>query len=285
MKVLITGAGGQLGRSLQQSVPTDIDMVATGSDELDICDSMAVWDMISAQRPDVIINAAAYTAVDRAEAEEELAFRVNAEGVDRLARAAGSTGAKLVHVSSDFVFAGDSSVPYLPGAATAPLNAYGRSKLAGEHAAGSGAVIVRTAWLYGPRGNNFVHTMLRLLRERDALRVVSDQIGTPTYAPSLAAAIWKLAGRSASGIYHYTDSGVASWYDFAVAIQEEALEAGLLDRIVPIVPIATADYPVAARRPQYSVLDKRTTFAELDQVAPHWRTNLRQMMKDLRHNV
>lgn len=234
--------------------------------------------------PDVIVNAAAYTAVDKAESEEDTAFAVNAIAVGHLAAATRRVGARFVHVSTDFVFDGLSGVPYAPDAATGPLGVYGRSKLAGEQAAGKDALIVRTAWVYAPNGGNFVRTMLRLMTERPEVRVVGDQIGTPTYAPGLAAALWTMALKGAKGIHHYTDAGVCSWYDFAVAIQEEAMGAGLLTKAVPIIPITTADYPTPARRPHYSVLDKTSTFAILDGPAPHWRDNLRRMMTEIRNH-
>lgn len=284
MKVLITGANGQLGRALQASAPAGASIIATGSAELDIRDAEAVDALVLAERPDVIFNAAAYTAVDKAESEEALAARLNADAVANLVRAAGETGARLVHVSTDFVFDGASGAPYTPDAPTAPLGAYGRTKLLGERAAGPDALIVRTAWVYGSQGGNFVRTMLRLMAERDEVRVVADQIGTPTFAGSLAEALWRLDAAGAKGLFHYTDSGAASWYDFAVAIQEEALALGLLARAVPVIPIATSDYPTPARRPHCSVLDKSTTFALLGETAPHWRVNLRKMLKEILEN-
>lgn len=281
MKVLITGANGQLGHALQATAPAGVSIVATGSAQLDICDAAAVDALVAAERPAAIFNAAAYTAVDRAESEEAQAARLNGDAVGNLARAAAKAGARLIHVSTDFVFDGLSGIPYPPDAPTAPLGAYGRTKRQGELAAGPDALIVRTAWVYGSQGGNFVRTMLRLMAEREQVRVVADQIGTPTFAASLAEALWGLNAAGAKGIFHYTDSGAASWYDFAVAIQEEALALGLLERAVPIIPIATSDYPTPARRPHYSVLDKRTTFALLGQAAPHWRVNLRRMLKEI----
>jgi dTDP-4-dehydrorhamnose reductase len=162
-----------------------------------------------------------------------------------------------------------------------PLGAYGRTKLAGERLAGADALIVRTAWVYAPTGGNFVRTMIRLMGERPEVRVVADQIGTPTYAPGLAAALWALAGQGVSGIHHYTDAGAASWYDFAVAIQEEAVAAGLLSAQVPVIPIPTSGFPTPATRPSYSVLDKTSTFAALGGPTPHWRANLRTMIAEI----
>ena len=281
MKVLVTGASGQLGRALCASAPDDVTVLALDRASLDIGDAAAVDSTIGQAAPDIVLNAAAYTAVDRAEADEEAALRINARGVGHLADAARKAGARLVHVSTDFVFDGASGTPYATDAPTAPLNAYGRTKLAGEQAAGPDALVVRTAWVYGPSGGNFVRTMLRLMAERPEVRVVADQAGTPTYAPALANAIWKLALASERGMHHYTDAGMASWYDFAVAIQEEALAAGLLDRAVPVLPIASAEFPTPARRPAFSVLDKRATYAALGGPAPHWRVNLRRMLSEI----
>lgn len=284
MKALITGANGQLGWSLQQSAPQGAELICTDVAELDICDADAVDAFVAQHKPDLILNAAAHTAVDKAESEEELALRINATAVGHLADAACAHNARLVHVSTDFVFDGVSGVPYKPSDTPAPVSAYGRTKLAGEQAAGEGALIVRTAWVYAPKGNNFVRTMLRLMAERDEVRVVADQIGTPTYAPDLADALWALSAKGITGIHHYTDSGAASWYDFAVAIQEEGLAAGLLSRAVPIIPINTSDYPTPATRPHYSVLDKTSTFAALGAAAPHWRANLRKMLQEIKEN-
>ena len=278
MKVLITGCNGQLGRSLQATAPAGTELLCLGSAELDISQADAVEQAIARHAPKVVINAAAYTAVDRAEQEEERAFAINGAGTGFLADAARRHGARFVHVSTDFVFDGTSGTPYRPDAPTQPMSVYGRSKLAGEQAAGDDALIVRTAWVYAPDGGNFVRTMLRLMGERPEVRVVADQIGTPTYAPALADAIWRLIAADARGMHHYTDSGAASWYDFAVAIQEEALAAGLLSQQATILPIATSDYPTPARRPSYSVLDKSATFAAIGGPAPHWRSNLRSMI-------
>jgi dTDP-4-dehydrorhamnose reductase len=281
MKVLVTGASGQLGRALIATAPADLAIEPTDLAELDITDTAAVQVHVSATRPQLIINAAAYTAVDKAESDEATAYRINSEAVGNLAQAAGTVGARLVHVSTDFVFDGRQGTPYAPDSVPNPLSAYGRTKLAGEQAAGDAALIVRTAWVYSAQGSNFVRTMLRLMAERDQLRVVADQIGTPTFATGLAEVIWALAAQGASGIYHHTDSGTASWYDFAVAIQEEALACGRLTRAVPIEPIATTEYPTPAVRPAYSVLDKRATSA-LVGIAPHWRVQLRRMLEELR---
>lgn len=282
MKVLVTGAQGQLGRALTATAPAGVDLVALGRDALDLGDPASIRHVVADVRPDVIINAAAWTAVDRAEAKEDAARLINAQAVAELAAAARQAEARLAHVSTDFVFDGRSSAPYAPDAATNPLSAYGRTKLAGEQAAGTDALVVRTAWVYAPTGANFVRTMLRLMAERPEVRVVADQIGTPTYAPDLARALWGLIAAEVRGVHHYTDAGVASWYDFAVAIQEEALALDLLPAKVPIVPIATRDFPTPAVRPSYSVLDKSATWAALGRVSPHWRANLRLMLNEIK---
>lgn len=282
MKVLIVGSKGQLGRGLLATAPNDATIVSHGRDTLDITDGDAVDAAVEQVGPDIVFNAAAYTAVDKAEADEETALAVNATAVGHLARAAGRAQARLVHVSTDFVFDGLSGRPYAPDTPTAPLGVYGRTKLAGEITAGENALIVRTAWVYDPTGANFVRTMLRLMGERPEVRVVADQIGTPTYAPGLAAALWTMAQKQARGIHHYTDAGACSWYDFAVAIQEEAFAAGLLAQAVPVIPIRTLDYPTPAQRPNYSVLDKTSTFEILGGPAPHWRTQLRTMIAEIK---
>ncbi len=281
MRLLVTGGTGQLGRALAAAAgAAGATVIAPARADFDITDRAAGARLIAGAQPDLIVNAAAYTAVDRAESEPELAMRVNGEAPGWLAAAARAAGARFVHVSTDFVFDGSRSSPYPPDAAPAPLGAYGRSKRAGEEAvraADPGALIVRTAWVYAAGGQNFVRTMLRLMAERDAVRVVADQIGTPTHAASLARAILGLADRGATGIFHWTDAGAASWYDFAVAIAEEARACGLLARAVPVIPIRTIDYPTPARRPSYSVLD---SFAAQAVLGPprHWRAELRDAL-------
>ena len=287
MKVLVTGAGGQLGQALQPSAPAGAHVVALGHADLDIGDAAKVAAVISLGAFDLVINAAAYTAVDKAESDEWTAYRINGEGPGHLAAACHAARTRFVHVSTDFVFNGRGGVPYLPDQETDPLGVYGASKLAGEKSALAAdplALIVRTAWVYGTTGHNFVRTMLRLMAERDEVRVVADQIGTPTFAGGLADALWALAAAGAGGIHHWTDSGAASWYDFAVAIQEEAVELGLLSRAVPVIPIATADYPTPARRPHYSVLNKSSAIQLVGAAPPHWRVNLRHMLGVIKAN-
>lgn len=280
MKVLVAGSAGQLGRALADTQPSGVTLVAPPEGEFDIGNEAAVEAVVARERPDLLINAAAYTAVDRAESEAAKAMRVNGQAPGWLAAAAARAGAGFVHVSTDFVFDGTAGTPYPPDAAPNPIGAYGETKLAGEiavRAAHPQALILRTAWVYAAQGQNFMRTMLRLMAERDEVRVVADQIGTPTNAASLARAIWQLAGKGATGTFHWTDAGVASWYDFAVAILEEALALGLLSSAVPVIPIRTVDYPTPARRPAYSVLDKSATFALIGP-ARHWRVELREAL-------
>ena len=277
MKVLIAGSAGQLGRALQATAPTGTELLAPPEAEFDILDAQKVRAVIADARPDLVVNAAAYTAVDRAESDADMAEAVNGTAAGDLAAAAAAVGAGFAHVSTDFVFDGRAADPIPPDAVPAPLGVYGATKLSGERkvmAAHPAPLIVRTAWVYAAVGNNFVHTMLRLMRERPEVRVVSDQVGTPTHADSLARAIWALDAAGATGIHHWTDAGVASWYDFAVAIHDEALALGLLDRPVPVVPIRTSDYPTPARRPAMSVLDKGSSWA-ITGPAAHWRAELR----------
>jgi dTDP-4-dehydrorhamnose reductase len=287
-KVLILGAQGQLGQALSRHLAPLMPTVAWGRAELDLTQGDCLLAPVSQVQPTVIVNAAAYTAVDRAETESELAHQVNAAAPGYLAQAAASVGARLFHISTDYVFDGQRSRPWPVDAPTAPLSVYGRSKLAGEQAVRShlpdNHVIIRTAWVYGAQGpGNFVKTMVRLARERPELRVVADQIGTPTWTGDMAAAIATLiqTGKTVPpGTYHYTNSGVASWYDFAVAIVEEVRALGLDLAVERVVPIPSEDYPTPVERPAYSVLDCRTMTTLLGNPAPHWRHSLRTMLKE-----
>ncbi len=287
MKVLISGAGGQVGRALLDTAPEGLALVALSHAELDIGDARAVTSAVHHHAPDLIINTAAYTAVDRAESEPALAQRINAEGPAHLAAAAAERGARLLHVSTDYVFDGTAHTPYRPDSATHPVSVYGRTKLEGEEAVlrllPGGAAIVRTSWVYAPKGKNFVLTMLRLMQANGAVRVVADQVGSPTSATSVAAALWHLAARPACrGLYQWTDAGIASWYDFAVAIAEEGAACGLISRAVAVTPIRTDQYPTPARRPAYSVLDA-SALAELGLPQFHWRTRLRAVLEEIRN--
>jgi len=281
MKVLVTGAAGQLGLSLKESCPAAHQMHGVDIDVLDITDREAVFAAVAALQPQVIINAAAHTAVDRAETDAARAQAINADGARHLAEAAAAEGARIIQISTDFVFDGGSSRPYQPGDIPNPLSVYGSSKLAGEQAvlaaAGDSALIVRTAWVYSAHGSNFVKTMLRLFAEREEVRVVADQIGTPTHAASLARALWALLDHpQLAGIQHWTDAGVASWYDFAHAIHDLGWVAkgGQPRRLLPI---SSEQYPTPARRPAYSVLDKSALYERIGG-ARHWRDELKTLL-------
>ena len=287
MKVLVTAKNGQLGWELAQTLPNNIEAIFLDSKELNICDSEAVFKKIASFNPGVVINAAAYTAVDKAEADSEAAYQVNEQGAKNLALACKENGAKLIHISTDFVFDATKNTPYSPTDSTSPLGVYGASKLAGENAVlevlGEDVSIIRTAWVYSTHGNNFVKTMLRLMAEKEQLGVVTDQVGTPTSANNLAKAIWLLAEQSSPGkMYHWTDLGTASWYDFAVAIQELGINAGLLDKKIPISPIKASQYPTPAKRPAYSVLDTSLLREDLKLSGSHWREALKNMINELK---
>ena len=286
MRVVVLGAGGQLGGALVRSAPAEATLSTFTHTTLDISDVELLRRLLLPLAPQLIINAAAYTQVDAAESDEAAALRANAVGPALLATLARDAGARLIHVSTDFVFDGTESRPYEVDSETRPLGAYGRSKLAGERAVlgtlQDRSVVLRTAWLYAAKGRNFVNTMLRLMATRESIGVVMDQVGSPTWATSLAAAIWAMARNpEIRGVQHWCDAGVASWYDFAVAIQEEALNRRLLDRCIPVRAIRTVDYPTPARRPRYSVLDTRHTAGLLGFSPRHWRDNLRKSLDEL----
>ncbi len=281
MKTLVVGAGGQLGQALCAVQPRAWSITALSHQDLDVADAAAVAAAVAHVGPDLILNASGYTAVDKAESEPEMALKVNRDGPANLARAAVQCGARLIHVSTDFVFDGRSSRPYKPDDAKGPLGVYGASKLAGEEAvlaAGGRSLIVRTAWVYADAGRNFLLTMLRLMAERSEVRVVADQVGSPTSAESLAVGLWRLARMRTEGVLHLTDAGVASWYDFAWAIAEGGVKLAILNQAPTVVPIATEDYPTPAVRPAYSVLDCRETWRLLGAPAPHWRVSLARTM-------
>jgi len=288
--VIISGAGGQLGYELARSCPAKYKAVAMGRAELDISDRKSIEAAIALHKPVAIINAAAYTAVDKAEEERPQASLINEQGALNLAEACKATDTRLLHVSTDFVFNGNAHSSPIPVAAPCdPQSHYGASKLAGEQAIqrilGDSAFIIRTAWLYSAHGGNFVKTMLRLMSDRDELGVIADQVGTPTWANGLAVALWQALEKEADGIHHWSDAGVASWYDFAQAIMEEGVSLGLLPGEITLKPLTTADYPTPASRPAYSVLDKTTTWQALELSGTHWRVNLRAMMHELAESL
>lgn len=286
VKVLITGGGGQVAWELGQTVPANIDAVILSRAELDISDARAVDATVARLQPNVIINAAAYTNVDGAQSDEQRALQVNGDGPRYLAAACRAHDIYLLHISTDFVFDGTACRPYKADAETSPLSVYGASKLAGENAVKEAMqdnwAIIRTAWVYSSHGSNFVKTMLRLMREKPALNIVADQVGSPTWARLLARVCWQTVTARGAGIFHYTGAGVASWYDFAVAIQSLGLANQLLDKKIPITPIPSEKYPTPASRPAYSVLDNSRLFEALPGLEPiHWRDALEQMLREL----
>lgn len=275
--ILITGANGQLGNELRlmaENYP-QFSYIFTDIAELDICDKAAVGAFVESHEVDAIVNCAAFTAVDKAEGEEAKAAMINSEAPANLAEAIERRGGTLVQISTDYVFPGNACKPIGEDSPTAPESAYGRTKLAGEIAAQKACrntVIIRTAWLYSTFGHNFVKTMMKLGRERGSLGVVFDQVGTPTYARDLARAIMEILSRGAvPGVYHFTDEGVASWYDFTVMIHKLAGISGC-----KVSPIHTEDYPVPAARPHYSVLDKSKIKKTFGIEIPYWVDSLRE---------
>lgn len=285
MKVFITGSTrGQLHWELQRTVPVGATVLNLPG-RLDITDHEGVLQAMKSLAPDVIINAAAYTAVDTAESETAIAASVNTDAVENLSQASQAVGAHLIHVSTDFVFGTGNGAPFPENAPVAPVSVYGKTKLAGEQILQrqmpDSSLIVRTAWVYSSHGANFVKTMLRLMNERGEVGVIADQVGSPTWANALARALWRAAECRAAGVLHWTGAGVASWYDFAVAIAEEGRIAGLIERDVLIKPLTTLQYPTPAARPHYSVLELTNTWDRLDLTAAHWREDLRTMLKEL----
>jgi len=286
--IVLTGANGQLGLTLQKTLAqhSNIQLHALTREQLDIADEAAVNACLDQIKPDVIINAAAYTAVDAAETDDLTARAANAAGPKNLARWAQRNNAYLLQISTDFVFSGRNHRPYTPDDQTDPLSIYGRTKLEGElHArylAPANSLVLRTSWVYSEFGRNFVKTMLRLMAEKDQLNVVADQIGTPSSTWGLARCIDACLARRPVGILHWSDSGVASWYDFAVAIQDEALAAGLLEKRIPVRAIPTSDYPTPAKRPPFSVLDKSATMEALELEPLHWRHELGRVIQAIK---
>lgn len=290
MTILVTGANGQLGRSVcERLAAADTPYVGLGSKQLDIGDQAAVTDQFDSKEYTAIINCAAFTAVDKAESEPELAYRVNHQGAAHLAAAALAADIPLLHVSTDYVFDGSKEGAYTPEDATNPLGVYGASKLAGEQAivaSGCRYLIVRTAWVFSEYGNNFVKTMLRLGAERDELSIVADQVGSPTYAGDLADLLIMAAKKMVVGdselenkIAHFGGSPACSWYEFAQAIFSGAKQTGQLERQPVLVPIATCDYPTAAARPANSTLDSQAVEEWLQLMPSDWQRGLMQTVK------
>ena len=290
LRVLLTGRDGQLGQALVAAAPSHWQLIACGRSELDLADAEACRQAVREHRPDWVLNAGAYTAVDKAETEPELALAVNAGAPQAFAEALAEQGGRLLQVSTDFVFSGGQGHPYSPDQPVAPLGVYGSSKAEGERRLAALLpaerwCVLRTSWVYGPVGRNFCLTMLRHRRfgraDDDGLAVVADQVGCPTATPGLAAACLAALERGASGLQHWSDAGAASWYDFAVAIGELGVAAGLLDHAASVRPIRTADYPTPARRPSYSLLDCVATRQVLGLPPVHWRSALAEVLASL----
>jgi dTDP-4-dehydrorhamnose reductase len=279
LRVLITGAGGQLGRDLVRVFEDGTDryeVVATSRKELDLEDRDSVLGAITTTEPDVVIHAGAWTAVDACESDPDKAFRINALGTRHVQQAARIVGARVCHISTDYVFDGTATAPIDEWAQTNPTSVYGRSKLGGEREIDPGNTIVRTAWVCGAGGGNFVKTMLRLAGERDEFRVVADQVGSPSFTEDLAAAVRRLVVSRSPGVYHVTNAGTASWFDLAQA----TFAAAGLDP-ARVTPITTAEYPTPARRPAYSVLDNAALRLQGIPPLPDWRESLGRLVKEL----
>ena len=289
MKILLTGAGGQLGQALLDAKPEGVELISTTRQELNLADAEACRSAVQQHQPDWVLNAGAYTAVDKAESEPELAHAVNSGAPEAFAEELNRQGGRLLQLSTDFVFNGTQGTPYQPEQTRDPLGVYGASKAAGEAAIQSvfGAegrgLIMRTSWVIGPVGKNFALTMLRLHRERDQLGVVADQVGCPTSTLNLAQACWRtlqIAGeRDMPAVMHWCDNGAASWYDVAVAIGQIGAELGLIDTPAKVQPITTSDYPTPAERPSYSLLDCTGTRAALELEGEHWQKALRAVLQ------
>lgn len=286
-KILLIGITGQVGQELQQTLPQIGEVIGVDRQTIDLTQPAQIRTQIAQIKPDLIVNAAAYTAVDKSESEPEIAMAINATAPQEIAIAAQKIGAKVLHISTDYVFKGQNHTPYLETDSTAPLGVYGKSKLLGENGMLENcdrSVVIRTAWVYGSRGHgNFVKTMLRLGAERPELKVVADQIGSPTWSYDLARAITQLLSQSLTdesiqGIYHFTNSGVASWYDLAIATFSEAKQLGFPLKIEQVIPITTAEFPTPTQRPAYSVLSKAKITKILGTHPPYWRDALSKML-------
>ena len=288
--ILLIGCNGQVGTQLRKTLQPYSHLIPVARPVVELAQPETLRDKILQHQPEIIINAAGYTSVDKAESEPELANTVNAIASKVLAEEAEKLGALLIHISTDYVFDGKSSCPYQENDSTNPLSVYGKTKLAGEQAIRLNCrnhLILRTAWVYGTAGkNNFVKTMLRLGAQKSELKIVADQIGSPTRAKDIAQTIGLLISKNSweNGTYHYTNSGVASWYDFAVAIFEEARLLNFPLKIERVIPISTSEYPTAATRPSYSVLNCAKISALTPSYPPHWRQSLREMLQEFRQS-
>ena len=281
-KLVVIGKSGQLAWEIARLVP---EVVCLGREDVDITSSEDIAAKLDKVKPDAVINASAYTAVDKAESDEKNAYLLNQTAVANLAQYCKSNNVFFVHVSTDYVFNGEKGSPYTVDDAIEPQGMYGITKAAGEAEVTSilpaASAILRTSWVYSSHGNNFVKTMLRLMAEKPQLGVIDDQIGSPTWAKGLARACVEAASHRTAGVYHWSDEGVCSWYDFAIAIQQLGLEKGLLQQAVPVKPIPSSAYPTPAKRPHYSVLDKTLTRETFTSPLNHWREQLSAMMDEL----
>lgn len=292
MKVLLTGAGGQLGQALIEAKPDGVHLIATTRSDLDLADAEACRAAVRQHQPDWVLNAGAYTAVDKAETEADLAHAVNAEAPAAFAEALEQEGGRLLQISTDFVFNGSQGFPYRPDQVRDPIGVYGASKAAGEKAiqavfgTDARALIMRTSWVIGPVGRNFALTMLRLHRERTEIGVVADQVGCPTSTLNLATACWRCialgTAQTLPQLMHWSDAGAASWYDVSVAVGQIGCELGLVEAPARVDPITTENYPTPAARPAYSVLECTATRHALSLDPVHWQLALREVLKRVR---
>ncbi len=295
MKVLLTGSNGQVGNALIRTKPSHIDLYPTFRSNLELSNPQECFDIVKAIKPDWIINSGAYTSVDKAEKEKEIAIAINAGAPKAFANAILKEGGKLLQISTDFVFDGSQSVPYTPSSRRTPINVYGKSKAKGEIEIENlltnknQSVILRTSWLMGPTRTNFALTMLKLHKEKDIISVVADQVGSPTTTATLSDAIWKIISinseitdhpNGSPQVLHWCNSGVASWYDIAVAVGEISEEIGLIKQKADVLPIQTINYPTPAHRPSYSILDNSITKEKLKLTPIHWRQALKNLLID-----
>ncbi|GHB57489.1 NAD(P)-dependent oxidoreductase [Psychrosphaera saromensis] len=285
MKAVVIGRNGQVAWELQHTLPANTEALVLGSSDVNIIDLNDLRAKVEAFQPNVIINASAYTAVDKAESDIDAAYTINRDAVNNIAVVAKELNARLIHISTDFIFDGTKNTAYKVNDLTNPVSVYGASKLAGELAIKDiypeNSTIVRTSWVYSSHGSNFVKTMLRLMSEKDELSVVGDQIGCPTYARGLAEFIWQLCCLDkVEHVYNWTDLGVASWYDFAVEIQRIAIDNDILSRSIPITPIKSEQYPTPATRPHFSLLDVKDSQSIM--CGDHWGKNLIECLRELR---
>jgi dTDP-4-dehydrorhamnose reductase len=291
MKIIVTGAKGQLGQSIREESGKfpEFELVYTDIEELDICNPTAITNLFAIEKPNFVVNCAAYTAVDKAENDRDTALKINRDAPENLAKECKKRDAKLIHISTDYVFDGEKPRPYIEEDQVNPQSTYGITKLEGEQAvqlSGANAIIIRTSWLYSAYGNNFVKTMIRLGNEKESLNIVADQVGTPTYANDLAFTILTIAKMISEkpesfvpGIYHYSNEGVASWYDFTKAIFESMPQIKC-----EVFPIDTKKYPTPAKRPSYSVLDKSKIKTIFGISIPYWQDSLKKCITKLTDN-